>query len=59
MQVLYIVASFWVKISIPHKMSSPHLSYLLKVTVWVGAAGGLADGNVTVAGTLLARLWSP
>lgn len=34
-------------------------SHPLKVALWVGAVGGPADGDVAVAGTLLAGLRSP
>lgn len=34
-------------------------SHLLKVTLWVGAAGRPADGGVPVAGTLLTGVRPP
>lgn len=34
-------------------------SHLLKVALWVGAAGRPADGDVSVAGTLLTGVRSP
>lgn len=37
----------------------PQALPLLKVALWVGAAGRPADGDVAVAGTLLTGVWSP